>query len=209
MSQYAFFFDSTKCTGCKTCQVVCKENHKLAVGNLWRKVYQYEGGTWAYDSETEWYKAQDVFGYHISIACNHCTNPACVANCPVTAITKDAETGIVTSDTEACIGCKTCITACPYGAPSYVEDAGIVNKCTMCASRVKDNKKPLCVSACPLRALDFGTAEELASKYGKGDIEVAPLPKDSTTPNTILKPHSKAQKTGSSVGKVANLPEEL
>ncbi len=209
MSQYAFYFDSTKCTGCKTCQVVCKENHKLAVDNLWRRVYQYEGGSWTYDEATEWYQAQDVFGYHISVACNHCTAPACVANCPTSAIEKDGETGIVTINAEACIGCKTCTTACPYSAPTFVEETGVVSKCDMCSSRLAEDKRPLCVSACPMRALDFGPAEELIARYGEGDVEIAPLPQNTTAPNLILNPHPKAQKSGSEVGGVANLPEEL
>ena len=113
MAQYAFHFDSNKCTGCKTCQVACKETYKLPVNNLYRKVLNYQGGTWELN-EAGSYVPNGVFGYFVSMACNHCVDPACVANCPTGAMQKDEETGIVWTDHEVCIGCKTCQTVCPY-----------------------------------------------------------------------------------------------
>ena len=94
MAQYAFHFDSNKCTGCKTCQVACKETYKLPVNNLYRKVLNYQGGTWELN-EAGSYVPNGVFGYFVSMACNHCVDPACVANCPTGAMQKDEETGIV------------------------------------------------------------------------------------------------------------------
>lgn len=209
MSQLAFYFDSSSCTGCKTCQVACKENHQLPVDILWRKVYAYEGGSWESNEATGWYLPVDMFGYHVSIACNHCESPACYAACAVGAITKDADTGIVYIDPETCIGCQACVPACPYGAPVFREDTGLVEKCDMCRSRVAQGKKPYCVAACPMRALDFGELDELRAKYGDGDVEIEPLPADSTSPSLVLNPHPNAEKSGSGTGHVANLPEEL
>ena len=97
MAQYAFHFDSNKCTGCKTCQVACKETYKLPVNNLYRKVLNYQGGTWELN-EAGSYVPNGVFGYFVSMACNHCVDPACVANCPTGAMQKDEETGIVWTD---------------------------------------------------------------------------------------------------------------
>ena len=122
MAQYAFHFDSNKCTGCKTCQVACKETYKLPVNNLYRKVLNYQGGTWELN-EAGSYVPNGVFGYFVSMACNHCVDPACVANCPTGAMQKDEETGIVWTDHEVCIGCKTCQTVCPYDAPTYDDEA--------------------------------------------------------------------------------------
>ena len=96
MTQYAFHLDGGKCTGCKTCQVACKETYKLPVSNLYRKVYNYQGGSWK-PTEAGHYVPDGVFGYFVSLACNHCSSPACVANCPTGAMQKDEETGIVYS----------------------------------------------------------------------------------------------------------------
>ena len=184
MTQYAFHLDGGKCTGCKTCQVACKETYKLPVNNLYRRVYNYQGGSWK-PTEAGHYVPDGVFGYFVSLSCNHCTDPACVANCPTGAMQKDEETGIVWTDHDVCIGCKTCETACPYGAPTFGEDEGY------------------------MRALDWGPLDDMVAKYGEGDIEVEPLPQDTTGPNLILTPHPKAQKSGSGTGAVVNLEEEL
>ena len=69
--------------------------------------------------------------------------------------------------------------------------------------------KPRCVTGCPMRALDFGTREDMIAKYGEGDVEVEPLPKDTTHPNLIMNPHRDAQKSGSGTGALGNLEEEI
>ena len=157
----------------------------MPVSNLYRKVYNYQGGSWK-PTEAGHYVPDGVFGYFVSLACNHCSSPACVANCPTGAMQKDEETGIVWTDHDVCIGCKTCETACPYGAPTYGEEEGYMLKCDMCRGEVAAGGKPICVTGCPMRALDFGTREEMIEKYGEGDVEVEPLPADTTGPNLIL-----------------------
>lgn len=208
MTQYAFYFDSTKCTGCKTCQVACKETHGLGVNNLWRRVYNYQGGSWMLNDVGS-YVPEGVFGYFVSMACNHCERPACLGNCATGAIEKDDDTGIVTIDQEACIGCKTCIPACPYGAPTFVEETGLVSKCDMCKDEIAAGRKPVCVAACPMRALDFGDLDELRSKYGEGNVQIEPLPEDTTGPSLVLNPHPAAQATGEGTGSVVSFDEEL
>ncbi|MDR2715988.1 MAG: 4Fe-4S dicluster domain-containing protein [Coriobacteriaceae bacterium] len=209
MAQYGYYFDSDKCTGCKSCQVACKETFGLPVDTLWRKVYNYQGGSWKLDEATGVYEPDGVFGYFVSMACNHCEMPACYAVCPVAAISKDEDTGIVTIDEELCIGCVSCRTACPYDAPSLWEEKGIFTKCDMCAALVEDGDMPICVAGCNMRALDFGELVDLQGKYGKGDVETEPLPLDSTTPSLVLNPHRDAQKTGTGTGSVVSFPEEL
>ncbi|MDR0500896.1 MAG: 4Fe-4S binding protein [Coriobacteriales bacterium] len=209
MAQYGFYFDSDKCTGCKTCQVVCKETYGLPVDTLWRKVLNYQGGSWTLDAATGIYAANGVFGYFVSMACNHCMSPACFGVCPVAAITKDMQTGIVAINEELCIGCGSCATACPYGAPSLWESKGIFTKCNMCSDLVAKDERPLCVSGCLMRALDWGELDSLQAKYGKGNVEVEPLPADSTTPSLVLNPHRSSQKSGTGTGTLVNLPEEL
>lgn len=208
MAQYGFYVDTDKCSGCKTCQVACKETYGLSANNLFRRVYNYQGGAWELNDAGS-YVAKDPFTYFVSVACNHCEVPACLGNCPVGAISKDDDTGIVTIDRETCIGCKTCIAACPYNAPTYVEEEGTTAKCDMCAAEVAQGKKPVCVAGCPMRALDFGDMEDLKAKYGEGTVEIEPLPENTTKPSLIVNPHRNAQKTGEGTGAEVSFDEEL
>lgn len=208
MGQYGFYFDSAKCTGCKTCQVACKENHHLPAHNLFRRVYHYAGGSWE-PTEAGFYAPVDTFSYQVSVSCNHCANPACVAACPTGAMQKDPETGIVTTDHELCVGCQACVEACPYQAPSLDEESGYVIKCDFCREEIGTGNTPFCVAACPMRALDWGEYDDLVARYGEGNVNVEPLPMDTTGPCLVLNPHPKAQASGNGTGAMATLDEEL
>lgn len=208
MAQYAFYFDSASCTGCKTCQVSCKECYHLPTENLYRHVLNYAGGSWDKTS-AGFYTPNGVFNYFVSFACNHCANPACVEVCPTGAMQKDEETGIVWTDHEVCIGCESCATACPYGAPKLNATEGYTIKCDMCKEELEAGNKPVCVAACPMRALDFGEKDELVAKYGEGDVEIEPLPVNTTDPSFILNPHPSAQASGSGVGSVVSIDAEM
>ena len=70
--QYAFYFDSAKCSGCKTCQIACKDKNNLGLGILWRRVYEVSKGEWK-DSSGAW--SQNIMTYNLSLACNHCEDP--------------------------------------------------------------------------------------------------------------------------------------
>jgi anaerobic dimethyl sulfoxide reductase subunit B (iron-sulfur subunit) len=108
--------------------------------------------------------------YQPGLACYHCLEPACVPACPVDAITKRDEDGIVTVDGEACLGkdnCSLCLEACPYEAPQFgAEENGKMQKCNFCIDRWAEGKKPACVQSCPTWALDAGSMDELKTKYG-------------------------------------------
>ena len=97
---------------------------------------------------------------NLSISCLHCAKPACLEVCPVDAISKRAEDGIVVVDRAVCIGCRSCARACPYGAPQFGRD-GTMQKCNLCLGRITRGEVPACVATCPGEALDFGPIEKL------------------------------------------------
>lgn len=201
MTQKAFFFHGQRCTGCKTCQLACADYHDLSKEFWYRRVYEVCDGAWKQDSDGCW--TADTFAYYTSVACNHCDNPACTKVCPTTAMHKDPETGLVSVDVDKCIGCGYCHMACPYNAPKVDREKGHSVKCDGCAERVAAGEKPVCVEACPARALDFGTIEEMAKLGERGNI--APLPEPTyTKPNLYIKASADALPAGDENGKVVN-----
>lgn len=205
MTQYGFFIDSARCTGCKTCELACKDYKDLTPAVSFRRIYEYVGGSWQADGNT-W--QPQVFAYYLSIACNHCADPACTKVCPSGAMHKRAEDGLVVVNEEVCIGCKSCAMACPYGAPQYDERKHHMTKCDGCQHRVSQGKKPVCVESCPLRALDFGPISVLRAKHG-ALAEIAPLPAiHYTLPSICIRPNPKARPQGDTSGFLAN-PREV
>ncbi len=203
--QYGFYIDSAKCTGCKTCQLACKDYKDLQVDVNFRRVYEYAGGSWQAEGNT-W--RNNVFAYYLSIACNHCADPACTKVCPSGAMHKRSDDGLVVVNEEVCIGCKSCAMACPYGAPQYDPRKGHMTKCDGCYERLAKDLNPVCVDACPLRALEFGPIDELRAKHGTL-AAVAPLPDAKyTTPSIVIKPNPKARPAGDKTGFLAN-PKEV
>lgn len=201
MKQYGFFVDSVKCTGCKTCQVSCKDEKDLNLGPKFRRVYEYGGGIWKQEGDT-W--TQDVFNYYLSIACNHCSDPTCVKGCPTGAMHKRKEDGLVVVDQSTCVGCRYCEMRCPYGAPQFDAEKKVMSKCDGCYERVAQGMKPVCVDSCPQRALDFDEIHVLRAKYGTQSA-VAPLPDPGyTNPNLVVRPHSDWRPTGDETGSVLN-----
>jgi anaerobic dimethyl sulfoxide reductase subunit B (iron-sulfur subunit) len=185
---YAFTFDASACTGCKACQVACKDRHNLPVGVFWRRVVEVTGGTWtnigagfprpelvdeeARAREPRPYDVWEntVFAYNLSIACNHCVHPKCAGVCPTEAI-RVRDDGIVYIDTERCMGCGYCAWACPYGVPQYNPKLGRMTKCNFCMDDLDAGLPPACVAACPLRVLDFVEIREERVEIGEKRAE--------------------------------------
>jgi anaerobic dimethyl sulfoxide reductase subunit B (iron-sulfur subunit) len=160
--QLGFYFNQNRCTGCFTCIVACKDWHDVPAGPAsWRRVLTYEKGNYP-----------DVFVAWLSTACYHCSRPICAGACKYDAITKRPLDGVVVVDRERCVGgdkCGACRTACPYDAPQFgAEPNPKMQKCDLCWDRFAEGRKPICVEACPMGALDAGPLEELQAKYGSG-----------------------------------------
>ena len=140
--QYSFEVDLDACSGCKACVAACHSLNGLEEGELWRNVGLLVGGA-----------DQQPVAQHVTAACHHCLEPACMHGCPVNAYEKDPLTGIVEHLDDQCIGCKYCMFMCPYDVPSYSKSKGIVRKCNMCIDRLAVGEAPACVQACPSQAI--------------------------------------------------------
>ena len=201
--QYGFYFDADRCGSCKACVMACRDKNATLLGLKNRHVIDFGGGRWG--EKDGLVQPENVFVYSLSISCNHCESPSCVANCPTGAMTKRDEDGIVYVDESMCIGCGTCANACPYGAPKVNAERGVTSKCNFCMDYLDEGGRPACVDACLMRCLDFGDIAALRGKYG--DVcDVAPLPaSDETRPSLVLG----LPKNAGAEGIIINLDQEL
>ena len=151
MSKYYLIQDTKKCIGCHTCEIQCKSNKSLSVGP--RLCQIVEVGPQLIDNVP---RASYIF-----MPCFHCQNPWCVAACPTGAMTRREKDGIVYVNHTLCVGCKTCISACPWGAPQWDPKIGKVVKCDYCMDRIDEGLKPACVTACTTDCLQFDKAEHI------------------------------------------------
>ena len=179
--QLGFYFDQTRCIGCYTCVVACKDWHDIPAGpvNLIDVSCQEQGV----------FPAVSVS--YLMRACYHCENPPCAQACPTEAIVKIPDNGIVTVDSAACLGvqqCGLCKDACPYGAPQFGTDTDApMQKCDLCLDRLNQGTKPICVEACLMRALDVGPLNELREKYGDAQEAVAFVYRSDIRPSLVVK----------------------
>ena len=171
MTKYAFAINLHRCIGCRTCTISCKMENQVADGLQRVRVLNPEETT-VYDVPTGTYPALSMTW--TPVPCQHCDEAPCVAVCPTGATTK-RDDGLVVIDKEKCIGCKSCIEACPYGARQFDETSTTVDKCTMCAHRLDAGLgTTMCQIACPGRAIAVGDLDDSAS-------EVANIVKDKKT----------------------------
>ena len=155
MAHMAIVTDVDRCVGCLSCNVACKALNGVLPGSYWNKTVRVgpnpkEGGSGQFP---------DVEMYFITLQCQHCTNPPCVEVCP-TGASAIAEDGTVQIDEPACIGCGSCLTACPYGIRYLDEESQIAKKCTMCAGKLEEGQLPQCVEQCGGMARFYGDLEQ-------------------------------------------------
>jgi anaerobic selenocysteine-containing dehydrogenase/Fe-S-cluster-containing dehydrogenase component len=179
----SLMIDTARCTGCKSCEVACKQEHGLGPGVYRNRVLWLTG------------EAAPALDF-LTVTCQHCDRPACLRACPVTpkALSKDPVTGVVTVDESQCTGCGECVVACPYGAIGYDPINHHAVKCDLCADRRADGLGPACASVCPGKAITFGKRDILLSKaqdsgrasgehdpflMGPGTVYLEPLKPDS------------------------------
>jgi len=171
----AMLVDVTKCVSCWWCYAACKNYNKLPEtikpdpeqppplsSDVWTTLKPIKKGS-------EWHSRK--------LACNHCTDAACVEVCPTGALSYN-KLGFVQYDKEKCSGCGYCAEFCPFGVPQLesnkVSGAAVMDKCTFCKDRVTNGEQPACAAACPTGAIKFGKRDELVKE---GRERVATLDK--------------------------------
>ena len=181
MTRFGFVISTGRCIGCHTCANACKMQNNVPMGMLWNRVLTE--GSDIIDGAIGQYP--NVSRAYLPVACQHCENPACLRVCPTGATYKD-EVGRVEIAYDKCIGCRTCMAACPYNArvfnwneprrdPDFnygdkdvpVRTKGVVEKCTMCKERTDRGDEPMCVVCCPTKARIWGDVDDPASDVAR------------------------------------------
>jgi DMSO reductase iron-sulfur subunit len=164
VTQFAIVTDLNRCTGCLSCMVACKAANNVEIGSFWQKVVRV-GPTPKYEGAIP----PDVEMYFLPLSCQHCEDPECVTVCPTGASHK-LEDGTVQVDKSKCIGCQSCVMACPYGVRYLNEVSKVVEKCTLCDQRTAQGELPACVHYCQGRARYFGDIDGgIEALEGPGD----------------------------------------
>ena len=158
MSQYAMVVEVDRCIGCKgACQIACKTEHGISLGRSRSTLYTM-GPTGTFP---------DLEMYFLPVMCQQCKDPACAAVCPTGACVKRDEDGVIVIDTDVCIGCGSCIRACPFHCNSLNREMRVSDKCTLCMERRKEGLTPACVQNCAGDALHVGDIDDPESEVSK------------------------------------------
>lgn len=185
MTRYAMAIDLSRCFGCQTCAAACKVANNLPKEVVYNTVYSIGGG----HTDTAAGEFPNCTQSYLPFQCQHCTKPLCLAACP-TGATQQRDDGIVWVDDSLCIGCDSCIEACPYQKdhlvrthlsedPEYYLDVVVgesdapthtgntVEKCTFCHNLIDRGESPACMQLCPARARVFGDIDDPDSEVSK------------------------------------------
>jgi Fe-S-cluster-containing dehydrogenase component len=154
MPKYAMLIDASRCTGCGACRIACQMQWQLPPSMYYNSLEFRESGTYP-----------NVKQEIVPFQCMHCDNAPCITVCPTKANFKRAD-GIVLIDQSKCIGCKSCMIACPYHV-RQLNDSGVPEKCRFCAEYVVDGQQPPCVSTCMNQVRIFGDLEDASSQISE------------------------------------------
>jgi Fe-S-cluster-containing dehydrogenase component len=150
-ARYALVIDATKCRGDGACVEACRLENGLPEGQSYIRIFQ---------------KGDQQAARFLPIQCQHCAAPPCAAVCPTNA-TYTRDDGVVLVNPRLCVGCRYCMTACPYQARAFDEERGVVDKCWLCLDRIHDGRPPACVQACVVGARIFGRSDDRDSQVNE------------------------------------------
>lgn len=163
---YGMLIDISRCICCRSCERACKEANKLPDEAQDPNDRELTAYTWTFVDKCQ--VAEDrkqTLTRFVKRQCMHCVDPACASVCPVGALHKDANGSVVYEDNR-CIGCRYCMTACPFDVPRYQWDsaAPLIRKCQMCKNRIGVGLPTACSAACPSGAIKFGRRSEILAE---------------------------------------------
>ncbi len=177
---FAVLSDLTRCVGCRRCESACNKANNLPEPtasfedpSVFEKIRRTDAQT--YTVVNEYYNPSWKKPVYRKLQCNHCAEPACASACLVGALKKTPEGSVIYNE-DICIGCRYCMTACPFHIPAFEYfDPGspAIRKCTMCDHRISKDIMPACAEACAVGAITFGKKNEII-KLARSRIEREP-----------------------------------
>jgi formate dehydrogenase iron-sulfur subunit len=164
--QFGVLIDISRCIGCRTCEAACRTANKLPAEVQAPEQRKLTARTWTFVDKRQTAQAdKQIATRFVKRQCMHCLEPACVSVCPVGALHKAAN-GAVVYDDSKCIGCRYCMTACPFDVPRYEWEsaAPLIRKCQFCISRTSQGQPTACSAACPAGVVKSGPRADLLAE---------------------------------------------
>jgi len=160
----SILIDVSRCEGCDTCALACKEANQLPVTE--NPPSKLDADTYTFvDRREVTLENGEIAERYVKRGCMHCLNAACVSACPAAAMYKTEE-GPVYYRANRCLGCRYCQMGCPFSVPQFDWNNGLspeISKCWMCYDRLEEGEQPACVESCPTGAIRFGRRSQLLS----------------------------------------------
>ena len=151
---------AAQCVGCKSCEIACAVEHS-ASQELFTAILEEP-------ASVPRVSVQQGEGFAVPLQCRQCENAPCVAVCPTRALHREDPDSPVLLEHDLCIGCKWCVLACPFGVIKLDSKHHAIIKCDQCFERLQRGELPACVVACPTRALEFKSQDEVVKEKREG-----------------------------------------